>query len=400
VSDVGTRSALPEIATRPTSYGRHLVDDDDRREVAEVLASDFLTQGPEVERFEEGLRAATGAAHGVAVANGTCALQLAYQALGVGPNRTVLTSANTFVATATAALWCGGEVEFSDVDPTNANLDLHALEHRLTSGAPPFAVVAVHFAGLPCDMARLIELKREHGFVLIEDAAHALGARYRVGERWWRVGEHPDVDATCLSFHPVKLITSAEGGAVLTPHAALAARVRSLRAHGIDREAATVPFEDSTERPPWFAPMVALGHNHRLSDVHAALGRSQLRKMGDFLGRRRAIAERYAESLEGACERPDFGGPDREHAWHLYVVHVDPAERDPMMAHLRERGIHTQVHYYPVPYQPWFRDRYGERSLPRAEAHARCAISLPIHPGLADDDVKRVVEAVRGWKRW
>ncbi len=395
----------------PIGYGRQYVDRDDVDAVAEVLLSERLTQGPAVERFEAGLVQATGAPQAVAVANGTCALHLAYHALGVGPGRNVLTTANTFLATATAAHMCGAEVEFLDIDPRTGNLDVRLLEGRLETGAPPHVVTAVHFAGLPCDMEWLIALKRRHDFLLVEDAAHALGARYRVDGRWYRVGEHPEVDASILSFHPVKHVTTGEGGAVLTGKPELAARLRRLRSHGVDPEATPGPnlrmtpaeFEPERRQVPWFAPMVELGFNYRLSDVLAALGSSQLRKLPDFLEARGEIALRYLAELRD-YELPHPGGlrsagSDREHAWHLFVIHTAEGERDPLAAHLRQRGIYTQVHYYPVPLQPWFRARNGERTFPRAEAHARRALSLPIYPALSEEDQGRVIEALAEWRR-
>lgn len=385
-------------------YGRQYVDRDDVDEVAQILLSDHLTQGPAVPRFEAGLAHATGAPHAVAVANGTCALHLAYHALGVGAGRRVLTTANTFLATASAAHMCGGEAEFVDIDPRTGNLDVREVEQRLARGQVPHVITAVHFAGLPCDMEWLIALKRRHDFLLVEDAAHALGARYRVEGKWYRPGEHPEVDAAILSFHPVKHVTTGEGGAVLTHDALLAARLRRLRSHGVDPEARVAPFPESAsdERTPWFAPMFELGFNYRLTDIQAALGTSQLRKLPDFLAARREIALRYLDEVTG-YELPFAAGfhedADREHAWHLFVIHAAAEERDALVRALLAQGIRTQVHYYPVPLQPWFRGRIAGRAYPRAERHARTAISLPIYPSLAEEDQERVIAALAEWKR-
>ena len=400
------RSSRP---LEPLGYGRQYVDQDDVDAVAAVLLSAPLTQGPAVARFESGLMAATGAPHAVAVANGTCALHLAYHVLGVGPGRNVLTTANTFLASASAAHMCAAEAEFVDIDPRCGNLDVRALEQRLLRGRPPHVVTAVHFAGLPCDMEWLLALKRRHDFLLVEDAAHALGARYKVDGKWYRVGEHPEVDATILSFHPVKHVTTGEGGAVLVHDAERAARLRRLRSHGMDPDSRLLPFagepEAPAQKPAWFNPMLELGFNYRLTDIQAALGTSQLEKLPDFLAARREIALRYLAELR------DYGLPhpggigaraDREHAWHLFVIHCEAGERDALMLYLRQEGIHTQVHYYPVPLQPWFRGRAngqgGAGFFPHAIAHARTALSLPIFPSLSDEDQERVIAALRAWK--
>lgn len=376
-------------------YGRQEIDAEDIEAVVRVLSGPHLTQGPAVARFESALEEATGARHAVAVANGTCALQLAYLALGIRSGSRLLTTANTFLATATAALHTGAEVDFVDIEPRGANLDVDLVEARLARGERIAVVAAVHFAGLPCAMERLIQLKRRHGFKLVEDAAHALGARYRVEGRLWRAGEHPEIDATCLSFHPVKHITTGEGGAVLTNDAGIAERVRALRSHGIDRTSQERPFGEDGPSPSWFAPMVALGFNYRLTDLQAALGTSQLTKLERFLARRRALARRYASSLTG-FELPQVGDASSEHTWHLFWIRSP--RRDSLMGFLRERGIGTQVHYYPVPYQPFFRARLGARRYPRAEAHARSALSLPLFPGLTDADQTRVIEALEAWQ--
>ena len=391
-------------ADRELGYGRQWIAPEDVEAVAHVLRGAHLTQGPAVTGFEAALCAATGAPHAVAVNNGTSALQAACLALGIGAGARVLTTANTFLASAVAPVQCGAEVGFVDVEPASGNMDLDALEAELgRSGARVDAVVAVHFAGLPLDMRRLLALKRAFGFRLIEDAAHALGATYAEGGRTWRAGEHPGVDLSTLSFHPVKHVTTAEGGAVLAHEAELAARVRRLASHGIDRTAGHMPCFSSDEPgqdpPRWFAPMVEPGFNLRLSDVHAALGTSQLARLPAFLARRRALAARYRAALPEVLPSAtpcDPGDAARGHAWHLFWVRVP--RRDGLMRHLAARGIGTQVHYYPVPHQPWFAARYGAPRVPRAVEHARTALSLPLYPALTDADQERVLEALAEWR--
>ena len=370
-------------------YGRQNIGQDDIDAVVEVLRSDFLTQGPALESFEKGLADVCGVDHVVAVSSGTAALHLAYKALGVGPGTDVWVPANTFLATATAAIHCGGDVDVLDVEKATGNLDLDLLERRLEREEhTPDVITVVHFAGLPCDMQRLIALKRRYGFRIVEDAAHALGARYCIDDRWWAPGSHPEIDVACLSFHPVKSITCGEGGAVLLSDSQTAARTRRLRSHGIAGDyAPSVPF----------SPMIELGFNYRLSDLHAALGKSQLGKLAAFVDRRREIAQLYRELLDG-FELPAGSDAARQHAWHLFVIKVDEHERAPLVDHLRDHGIRTQLHYVPLTWHPWFRT-YLQARVPVAENHARRAISLPIHPGLTDDDVRRVAEELQEWRR-
>jgi len=392
----------PRSSPPPDSigYGRHSIDASDLAAVEAVLRGETLTQGPAVAAFERALEAATGAPHAVAVANGTCALHLAYHVLGVGPGRDLLTTANTFLATATAAQMCGAEVEFVDIDPRTGNLDLALLEQRLARGPVPHVVTAVHFAGLPCDMEWLLTLKRRHDFLLVEDAAHALGARYQVEGRWYRVGEHPEVDATILSFHPVKHVTTGEGGALLVKDPALATRLRRLRSHGTDLSSSLTPFGEEGPKPAWFNPMLELGFNYRLTDLQAALGTSQLARLPQFLAERRALAARYQAELEGFEFLEDGAARgDREDAWHLFVVRCAAGERDALLAHLHAQGVRAQVHYYPVPLQPWFRERRGAGAFPGAVEHAQRTLSLPLYAGLGAAGQERVLALLGAWRR-
>jgi dTDP-4-amino-4,6-dideoxygalactose transaminase len=318
----------------------------------------------------------------------------------------VLTSANVPLAVASAAQLCGGGVEFLDVDAHTGNLDVRRLEERLEHGPPPYVVTASHFAGLPCDMEWLLALKRRHDFLLVEEASHALGARYRVDGRWYHVGEHPEIDATVLAFGTAEHLTTGEGGALLVHDAALAARLRRVRAGGTDPETGLQPFDGAPahekHRPAWFQPMTELGFHCRMSDMQAALGASQLKKLPDFLAARREIALRYLAELR-VFGLPHPGGlgesADREHAWSLFVIRGAPDERDELLAFLRQRGVQAEVHHYPLPLEPWFRSRARENPCPNAIAHARSALSLPLYPSLSDEDQGRVIAALAEWSR-
>ncbi|HEV8322563.1 MAG TPA: UDP-4-amino-4,6-dideoxy-N-acetyl-beta-L-altrosamine transaminase [Myxococcota bacterium] len=376
-------------------YGRQWIDDDDREAVLAVLGGDWLTQGPAVERFEQALCARSGTRFAVAVSSGTAALHLAALAADVGPGTLLYTTPLTFVASANCARYAGGEVDLADIDD-RWGLDPAALAERLARprrGERPAAVVAVDFTGHPCRMAELARVARRSGLKVIRDACHALGAREQVDGVWHDVGDGTLADLTALSFHPVKHVTTAEGGAVLTNDAVLAERLRDLRTHGIVKDAARLgPDADG----PWYYEMQALGMNYRISDLHCALGLSQLRRLGGFLERRRAIAARYDRAF---AEVPSVGRPPLaggvEHAYHLYVVQVP--ERRRVFERLRASGLGVQVHYVPVHLQPYYRDRYGWRrgEYPRAERYYEGAISLPMFPALSDADVDRVVAEVR-----
>lgn len=379
-------------------YGRQTIEEVDIDAVQAVLRGDWLTQGPNVKAFESAIKGATNADHVVAVSSGTAALHLALLTLDVGVGDLVVTTANTFLASATAALMCNADVEFVDVDKHVGNLDTVALERRLESGTPVAAVVAVYFAGAACDMEHLLELKRHYGFGLVIDACHALGGTTELDGRACELGELPGVDAVTLSFHPVKHITTGEGGALLFANEEQAARARKLREHGLQRGGEQVPFDDSTDSPPWFAYVEELGFNYRLSDLQAALGVSQLARLPEFIDARRRIARRYDAELKGCRKPANTAG----HAWHLYVVHVEAEKRDDLMEWLSEGGIGTQLHYYPVPLQPLFQGRASASTAPDSEfanaiEHARTAISLPIYPSLSDEDLGRVIAAFAEW---
>jgi UDP-4-amino-4,6-dideoxy-N-acetyl-beta-L-altrosamine transaminase len=377
----------------PIPYARQSISDDDVAAVVRVLRSPFLTQGPEIERFEEAVKSAVGASHAVAVCNATAALQLACRALDVGPADIVWTTPNSFVASANCARVCGAAVDFVDIDPRTYQIDPAAFAAKLDAAAErgrlPKAAVVVHFAGTPCDLAPLSAAARRHGVALIEDASHAIGATYRGS----RIGDSTYSDLTVFSFHPVKIVTTGEGGMVVTNRADLARRVALLRSHGITRD----PLEmTAPSEGPWYYEQLELGGNFRLTDLQAALGTLQIRRLPEFLARRADLAARYASLLAGVdCTLPSLPA-DRTSAWHLYAIGVDPARRRTVFEQLRARGILVNVHYIPIHLQPDFA-RLGFRrgDFPHAERYYAGAISLPMFYELTDGEQERVAAELR-----
>jgi UDP-4-amino-4,6-dideoxy-N-acetyl-beta-L-altrosamine transaminase len=378
-------------------YGRQTIDEDDIAAVVEVLRSDFLTQGPAVERFEDALLGICGASHAVAVNSATSALHIAYLALGLGPGKRLWTSPNTFVATANAALLTGATVDFVDIDPRSYNLSPDALAEKLAhaerEGALPDVLATVDFAGQPCAVAQIRALASQYGFRIVEDASHAIGALWR-GEP---VGCGRHADITVFSFHPVKIVTTGEGGAAVTNDPDLASRMRLLRTHGVTRDPALMERESDG---PWAYDQVALGPNYRMTDLQAALGASQLQKLDGFLARRRAIAARYEAELRDLPLVMPWQDPDGRSAYHLFPVCCRDEDlrggRRALYQALRDYGIGVQVHYIPVPRQTYYRRLgFDPGDYPQAERYYAGTLSLPIFPGLTDDDQGRVVATLR-----
>lgn len=374
---------MPE---RTIPYGRQWIDDDDIAAVVAVLRSDFLTTGPAVDAFERKLEAATGARRAVAVNSGTAALHAMYFAAGLSAGDEVITTPLTFAATANAALYLGATVRFVDVLPDTGNIDPAAVASAI--GPRTRLVVAVDYTGHPADYESLTAVTESAGVTLLADAAHSLGATY--GGR--PVGTL--AAASALSFHPVKPITTGEGGAVVTGHEELANGVARFRTHGITRNPADMEQNDG----PWHYEQHDLGFNYRLTDVQAALGTSQMRRLSTFVQRRREIAARYMEAWAelDALTLPTV----REHVepgWHLFVIRVaDPVRRRPFFDRLRELGLGVQVHYIPVHHHPYYRSLGFERgSCPVAEDFAARAVSVPIFPLMTDAEVGRVISVVR-----
>lgn len=365
-------------------YGRQSLDEQDIEAVVKVLRGDFLTTGPAVGQFEEALCKTTGAKAAVAVNSGTAALHAAYFAAGLKADDEIITSPLTFAATANAARYLGANVRFVDIDPTTGNIDPANIEQAITNKTK--LIVPVDFAGHPADYARICPIAKKHGLTVIADGAHSLGARYQ-GKA---VGTLADM--TTVSFHPVKPVTTAEGGAVLSMNERWAASAAQFRSHGITRD----PDRLEQNQGPWWYEMQELGYNYRLPDLNCALGVSQLTKLEKFIDRRREIAAMYDEALAGVDGlKLPVVQEGVEPGWHLYVVRLtgDPARRGDIVKQLHEQKIGVQVHYIPVHYQPYYQKLGFKRGMfPKAEDfYARC-FSLPIFPAMTDQDVQRVAK--------
>lgn len=390
-------------------YGRQDITEADVEAVVEVLRSDWLTQGPAVPRFEQAVARYCGARHAVAVNSATSALHIACLALDVGPGDWLWTSPNTFVASANCGLYCGANVDFVDIDPHTYNLCPEKLAEKLEqaerAGRLPKVVVPVHFAGQPCNMLAIHALSQRYGFKIVEDASHAIGASYSVvtsAERpkvlaeQARIGSGCHSDITVFSFHPVKIITTGEGGMAITNDAELAGRMARLRSHGITRD----PREMTEEsHGPWYYQQVALGFNYRMTDVQAGLGLSQLKRIGKFISKRRALVELYDEQLADLPVTTPRQVSDVRSAWHLYVIRLNLDKIS--MTHravfegLRSNGIGVNLHYIPVHLQPWYqRKGFRHGDFPVAERYYKEAISLPMFPTLTQLEITKVVSVL------
>ncbi|MCA6061890.1 UDP-4-amino-4,6-dideoxy-N-acetyl-beta-L-altrosamine transaminase [Thalassolituus sp. ST750PaO-4] len=377
-------------------YGRQDINQQDIDAVVDVLQSDFLTQGPKVPLFEKALTDYTGAAYAVAVNSATSALHLACLALDVGPGDYVWTSPVTFVASANCALYCGAQVDFVDIDEKTYNLCPLALEQKLIQaeqkGMLPKAVVAVHLCGQPCDMAAISRLAERYGFRVIEDASHAIGGQYQNQP----IGSGRYSDITVFSFHPVKIITTAEGGAALTNSSVLAEKLMLLRSHGITRDPAQMTREPDG---PWYYQQIALGFNYRMTELQAALGVSQMQRLNQFVARRHELANRYNELLADLPLTTPWQNPDGYSGLHLYVIrlqleNINKTHRQIFEA-LREQGIGVNLHYIPVHLQPFYQAMgFCNGDFPQAERYYQEAISLPMYHTLTEEQQDSVVQAV------
>jgi UDP-4-amino-4,6-dideoxy-N-acetyl-beta-L-altrosamine transaminase len=388
-------------------YGRQLIEDDDIAAVAEALREPFLTTGPRVEAFEAALCDATGAEHVVACNSGTAALHLACLALDLGPGDQAIVPSITFLATANAPRLVGAEVVFADVDPDSGLMTTETFAEALRRAPSAKAVLPVHLNGSFAPMAEIGRLATERGLAVIEDACHALGTTYRAEGQEGRVGDGRFGELAAFSFHPVKAVTTGEGGAVAARDGRLAERMRRLRSHGLtrNREDFRHPdgaFDADGTAGPWYYEMHEPGLNYRIPDVLCALGISQLAKLDRFLRRRRQLAARYDRAIGtlGDLVRPAARPANCVSAFHLYPVLIDfeacGVSRTVVTERLSQLGIGTQVHYIPVHRQPYYRRRGGAVDLPGADAYYDRVLSLPIHPAMADDDVDRVLDALAG----
>ncbi len=378
-------------------YGRQEITSADIEAVVQVLRSDFLTQGPAVPAFELAVAKQVHARHALAMSSATAALHVACLALELGPGDTLWTSPITFVASSNCALYCGARVDFVDIDPQTYNLCPQALERKLIdaerAGQLPKIVVPVHLSGQPCDMARIHELAQEYGFKVIEDASHAIGGRYR-GEP---IGNGRYSDITVFSFHPVKIITTAEGGMALTNNDALASKMALLRSHGITRDPALMERESEGG---WYYEQIMLGFNYRMTDVQAALGLSQLHRVEAYVARRHELSERYDHLLASLPVVTPWQHPDSYSGRHLYVIRLQPTKarrtHREVFTGLREAGIGVNLHYIPVYRQPYY-EKIGFTATnlcPEAERYGQDAITLPLFPMMQEAQQDQVLAAL------
>jgi UDP-4-amino-4,6-dideoxy-N-acetyl-beta-L-altrosamine transaminase len=380
-------------------YGRQDISEEDIQAVVDVLHSDWLTQGPAVERFEQEVARYCGAKYAVAVSSATAALHIACLAAGLKSGDGLWTSPNTFVASANCGLYCGAHPDFVDIDARTYNVSVEALEEKLARaekrGEIPRIVIPVHFAGQSCEMERIAELGKRYGFTVIEDASHAIGGRYRDTA----VGSCTFSDMTIFSFHPVKIITTGEGGMILTNRQDLYEKLVCLRSHGITRDPR---FMEGEPDGSWYYQQIELGFNYRMTDIQAGLGASQMSRLDGFVARRNELADRYDDALTGLPIQLPFRpkqAADRS-ACHLYAIQLEakesPKTRKEIFDALQASGIQVNVHYIPVHTQPYYR-RLGfrEGDFPNAERYYERAISLPLYYGLTEDEQNFVVAALK-----
>lgn len=366
-------------------YGKQTIEQDDIQAVVDVLKSDFLTTGPKIAEFEQTVADYVGAKYAVAISNGTSALHAACFAAGIGPGDEVITTPLTFAASANCVLYCGGTPVFADVDPKTYNIDPEDIRRKITDRTK--AIIAVHLAGQPCDMDAIHSIAREHGLIVIEDGAHALGSVYK-GKK---VGSMSDM--TTFSFHPVKPITTGEGGMIVTDNEDFYKKMVLFRSHGITRDDSMMTRNDG----PWFYQQFDLGYNYRITDIQCALGCSQMKKLDRFLARRKEIVARYNEAFAD-CDNiiTPYQLSDTESGWHLYIVQVKNCDRRQVFENMREKGIGVNVHYIPVYMHPYYQEHgYENVHCANAEEIYSHIISLPLYPGLTSEQQDYVIDTLK-----
>lgn len=374
-------------------YGKQDISEDDIDAVVSALKSDFLTQGPVVEKFERRVADYCGVKYAIAVSSCTAALHLSYMACGLGPGKRLWTSPNTFVATANAALYCGAEIDFVDIDPRTYNMSPQALRKKLVQAkkenALPNIVVPVHFSGRSCQLDEIHKLSKEYGFEIIEDAAHCIGASYK-GKK---IGSCEYSKAAAFSFHPVKIITTGEGGIITTNDKEMHQRLLRLRTHGITRDHNIMQKKDEGA---WYFEQLDLGYHYRITDIQCALGLSQMDRLDEFVERRRFLAGHYAERLGGLNLQLPYLEGDGDSSWHIYVVQLpESANRRNIFDQMREHEIGVNVHYIPVHLQPYYKQKgFKAGDFPEAENYYKRALTLPLYPGLTEDEQDHICKSL------
>ena len=366
-------------------YGRQTIEEDDIQAVVDVLRSDYLTTGPKIAEFEKMVADYVGAKYAVAISNGTSALHAACFAAGIQPGDEVITTPLTFAASSNCVLYCGGTPVFADVDPKTYNIDPEDIRRKITDKTK--AIIAVHLAGQPCDMDEIHKIAKEHDLIVIEDGAHALGSVYK-GKK---VGTLSDM--TTFSFHPVKPITTGEGGMIVTDNEEFYQKMMLFRSHGITRDENLMTRNDG----PWFYQQLDLGYNYRITDIQCALGCSQMKKLDRFLALRKEIVARYNEAFAD-CENivTRYQLPETESGWHLYIVQVKNCDRRKVFEALREHGIAVNVHYIPVYLHPYYQEHgYKDVHCRNAEEVYSHIISLPLYPTLTEEQQQYVIETLK-----
>lgn len=373
-------------------YGHQNIDDDDIKAVTDVLSSEWITQGPITPKFEELIADYCGAGFGVAVNSATSALHLACLSLDVGPGDYVWTSPNTFVASANCALYCGAKIDFVDIDPFTYNMSIEELERKLESadkeGKLPKVIIPVHFAGQSCDMKSIKRLAEIYEFKIIEDASHAIGGKYFGSV----IGDCKYSDITVFSFHPVKIITTGEGGMAVTNNFDLADKMSRLRSHGITRDKKVMNNYNKEEQ--WYYEQIQLGFNYRMTDIQAALGISQFKRLHSFIDKRKELVSNYNDKLCELSVITPFVGDGIDPAWHLYVIKV-LGERTHIFELMRKMGVGVNVHYIPVHFQPYYQKLgFKMGQFPEAENYYKQALSLPLFPGLLPEQQEHVIDSL------